>query len=69
MVQAMMDILKWARCKHNSYRFIGAVNVYVDLWGYDHTMFTFECIECGKKKRIKTRNPDVVWESLCEYWR
>lgn len=62
----MMNILKKIRCKHDHNHFIGAVDVYVDLWGYDHTRFTFECIECGRKKRIKTHFPDVIWELLEE---
>lgn len=65
----MNKLIKRLKCHHEKQYFIGAVDVYVDLWGYDHTKFTFECIDCGKKKHIMTRNPDVIWETLNEYWR
>lgn len=62
----MNKMIKRLKCKHEQERFVGAVNVYADLWGYDHTKFTFECIECGMRKRIKTHHPDIIWNFLIE---
>lgn len=65
----MNNLIKRLKCSHEQQCFIGAIDIYTDLWEYDHTKFTFECVECGKKKNIKTRDPEVIWELLHEYWR